>query len=94
MPRIKNKDLGKPSVSPWSPDNPPKPASGFVVPFEDQVITELEAAERCGISRDTLRRRIKAGNGPKRLRLSARRVGYRLRDLYSWLEAQTEGAAS
>ena len=61
---------------------------------DHQVVTELDAAKLCGISTYTLRRRVKAGDGPKRLRLSAHRVGYRLRDLHDWLEAQTEGAAS
>jgi predicted DNA-binding transcriptional regulator AlpA len=64
----------------------------MITEHDDQVVTELKAAELCGISRDTLRRRFKAGNGPKRLRLSAHRIGYRLRDLRSWLEAQTEEA--
>jgi predicted DNA-binding transcriptional regulator AlpA len=97
MPRIKNKKLGKPSVLPWSPDNPavepPRSAPGFVVPFDDQVITELEAARFCGFSRDTLRRRVRAGDGPKRLRLSAHRVAYRISDLKLWLTANTEAGS-
>jgi predicted DNA-binding transcriptional regulator AlpA len=66
----------------------------MITEHDDHVVTELDAAKFCGISRDTLRRRFNAGNGPKRLRLSAHRIGYRLSDLRSWLEAQAEEAVS
>ena len=59
-----------------------------------QVVTELDAAKFCGFSAYTLRRRVKAGNGPKRLRLSTHRIGYRIRDLRFWLEEQVEEAVS
>jgi prophage regulatory protein len=59
-----------------------------------RIITEKEAATLCGISPDTLRRRIKAGTGPKRIRLSPRRVGFRLRDIREWQEANTETTAA
>jgi predicted DNA-binding transcriptional regulator AlpA len=68
--------------------------SNFVVSPDDQVLTELQAAEFCGISKDTLRRRNNRGDGPKRLRLSARRVGYRLRDLRAWLDSNVEETRS
>ncbi len=66
----------------------------MIIHPDDQVVTERQAAEFCGISTYTLRRRLKAGDGPKRLRLSIHRVGYRLSDLRLWLEAQAEGAVS
>jgi predicted DNA-binding transcriptional regulator AlpA len=62
----------------------------FVVPFEDQVLSEPDAAKFCGCSKDTIRRRIKAGDGPPVIRLSSHRIGYRVRDLRAWLDANTE----
>jgi predicted DNA-binding transcriptional regulator AlpA len=47
----------------------------------DRLITEVEAASMYGVSRDTLRRRIDRGEGPPKIRMSPRRVGYRLRDV-------------
>jgi predicted DNA-binding transcriptional regulator AlpA len=52
----------------------------------DCVVTEARAAEILGFSVDTLRRIRARGEGPRRLQLSARRVGYRLRDLQAWLD--------
>jgi predicted DNA-binding transcriptional regulator AlpA len=59
---------------------------------DDRVISEHEAAKACGISVATLRRHVAAGVGPRRIRLSAKRVGYRLRHITDWLDARTEGA--
>jgi predicted DNA-binding transcriptional regulator AlpA len=47
----------------------------------DRLISETEAASMYGVSRDTLRRRIERGEGPPKIRMSPRRVGYRLRDV-------------
>ena len=47
----------------------------------DQIISENEAAKIRGISPDTLRRNSERGGKPERLRLSMRRVGYRLREV-------------
>ena len=47
----------------------------------DRLISETEAASMYGISRDTLRRRFERGEGPPKIRMSPRRVGYRLRDV-------------
>jgi predicted DNA-binding transcriptional regulator AlpA len=55
---------------------------------DDQIITELVAAALCGFSRDTLRRYVKAGDGPPRIRLSTHRIGYRLRDLRTWIDGR------
>jgi prophage regulatory protein len=52
---------------------------------ENRVVSETAAAEFLGLSVDTLRRVCMRGEGPPRLRLSPRRVGYRLRDLDAWL---------
>jgi predicted DNA-binding transcriptional regulator AlpA len=59
----------------------------FAIPADDHVITKREAAKISGISECTLDRRIKAGDGPRVVRLSARRVGIRVRDLKVWIEA-------
>ena len=34
-----------------------------------------------------------AGEGPRFIRLSARRIGYRLSDLRAWIESRAEGGA-
>jgi len=56
----------------------------------DPVLTEDEAALLLGFSKDTLRRENKAGRGVPRVRLSQRRIGYRLSAIYARLEANTE----
>jgi predicted DNA-binding transcriptional regulator AlpA len=62
-----------------------------VVEFDlDRVVSEARAAEILGYSKDTLRREFRAGRGPPRVRLSARRIGYRLSVLYAHVEARTE----
>jgi hypothetical protein len=50
-----------------------------------RIVSEQEAARLRGVSVDTLRRQAVRGEGPKRVRLSPRRIGYRLGDV---LEAQ------
>lgn len=55
----------------------------------DRLITEKTAAEILSISRDTLRRLGRRSEGPRRIRLSPRRVGYRIRDLESWLNGRS-----
>ena len=47
----------------------------------DRIIPENEAAKLRGVSPDTLRRNAERGGKPERLRLSPRRVGYRLREV-------------
>ncbi len=54
----------------------------------DRIISERVAAEILGISRDTLRRLGKRGEGPQRRKISSRRVGYR----FSEVEACLDGA--
>jgi len=59
-------------------------------PALDRVVSEAEAAAIIGFSKDTLRREFKAGRAPERIRLSGRRIGYRLSAIYAFLEAHTE----
>jgi predicted DNA-binding transcriptional regulator AlpA len=49
-----------------------------------------ETAEICGISLATLRRRIKAGRGPRVTAVSERRKGITDRDREIWLEGCAE----
>jgi predicted DNA-binding transcriptional regulator AlpA len=58
----------------------------------DRVVSESQTAEILGYSKDTLRREFRAGRAPARVRLSERRIGYRLSAIYAWLEAHTEKA--
>jgi predicted DNA-binding transcriptional regulator AlpA len=58
----------------------------------DRVVSEAEAAEIIGYSKHTLRREFRAGRAPARVRLSDRRIGYRLSAIYAFLEAHTENA--
>jgi predicted DNA-binding transcriptional regulator AlpA len=56
----------------------------------DRVVSENEAAAIIGYSKDTLRREFAAGRAPPRVRLSGRRIGYRLSEIFKFLEAHTE----
>jgi predicted DNA-binding transcriptional regulator AlpA len=58
-------------------------------PAANRVVSETVAAKLIGLSVDTLRRACMRGEGPPRLRLSPRRVGYRLRDLDAWLSERS-----
>ena len=59
-----------------------------VSPNSDHVVPERQAASILGVSADTLRRQVAKGEGPCRLRLSARRVGYRMSDIENWLKSR------
>jgi predicted DNA-binding transcriptional regulator AlpA len=59
-----------------------------IFPPDERVITEREAAAACGIHISTLRRAVAAGKGPAIVRLSERRIGYRIRDLRAWLDTK------
>jgi len=50
------------------------------------AISEREAARYLGLSEPTLRRHRRDGTGPRYVRLSANRLGYRPSDLDAWLE--------
>jgi hypothetical protein len=64
------------------------------LPNIDRVVSEKQAADILGYSPDTLRREFRAGRGPARVRLSGRRIGYRLSALYAHLEKNTEQPGS
>ena len=50
----------------------------------DQLLTEKATAEILGISRDTLRRLNRRGEGPIRRNISPRRVGYKLSEVEAY----------
>jgi predicted DNA-binding transcriptional regulator AlpA len=62
------------------PGNEPRPE-----PLQpgDRIVSEREAAQIRNVSPDTLRRLAARGEGPRRIKLSPRRVGYRLSEVLS-----------
>ena len=52
------------------------------------VVRFARAAEVTGMSRDTLRRMVKAGTGPRTLKLSERCLGIRVGDLLDWMQSR------
>jgi predicted DNA-binding transcriptional regulator AlpA len=77
-------------------DNKPvaaAPATGPPVDFarlpEFAVVGREQAAVLLGVSLETLKRMEARGQGPKRVKVSQKRVGYRLSDLRTWIEART-----
>jgi hypothetical protein len=52
------------------------------------VVSERKAALMIGMSATTLARHREAGTGPVYVQLAPRRIGYRVRDLESWLETR------
>lgn len=61
---------------------------------ELRVLSRAEAAELLGLSVPLLERHAAAGTGPAFVRLSARRLGYRVADLRAWLAERTENGAT
>jgi predicted DNA-binding transcriptional regulator AlpA len=60
-------------------------------PSPDRVVTRNEATGILSLSGPTLDRKRRDGSGPRFVRLSERRIGYRLSDLYAWLESRAGG---
>jgi predicted DNA-binding transcriptional regulator AlpA len=59
----------------------------------ERVLSAYQAAELFGISVATFRRQYWAGKTPSPIRLSERRLGWRVRDLLEHLEKRSEVAA-
>lgn len=53
-----------------------------------RLITREELAALLRVSIPTIDRMCRIGQGPARMRLSSRRVGYRVTDVNSWLAEQ------
>ena len=58
-------------------------------PALPDVLTEAEAARRARLSTRTLQRLAETGQGPPRIRLGIRRIGYWRTDLDAWLRSST-----
>jgi predicted DNA-binding transcriptional regulator AlpA len=61
-----------------------------IISPDDRIITQEQAAEICDLHQATLKRLRAAGIGPPVIKLSQKRIGYRVRDLRAWLDARTE----
>jgi predicted DNA-binding transcriptional regulator AlpA len=59
---------------------------------ELKVLTLRECAALNGISMMTLKRRIKAGDGPRILQISPKRIGVRVIDARRWQESRLRSA--
>jgi predicted DNA-binding transcriptional regulator AlpA len=57
---------------------------------DDVVLTNVETLRLLGISRPTLNRLDRAGEGPPKIQLSARRIGRRLGDVRAWLQSRQQ----
>jgi predicted DNA-binding transcriptional regulator AlpA len=55
----------------------------------DRVLSRQQISEMLGISLRTFARLEGAGDVPPRIRLSTRRVGYRLSEVMAWVDART-----
>jgi predicted DNA-binding transcriptional regulator AlpA len=53
-----------------------------------RILSEPAAAHMLGVSPDTLKRMSARGEGPPRIKLSPRRIGYRLADCLAFIEAR------
>jgi predicted DNA-binding transcriptional regulator AlpA len=58
---------------------------------ELRVLTAAEASDLLTVSVPVMERWRRAGTGPRFIRLSVRRVGYRLSDLRAWIAERAEG---
>jgi predicted DNA-binding transcriptional regulator AlpA len=54
----------------------------------DKILTAPEAAERLRISTRTLDRLCETGAGPRKIKISERRVGYLERETAAYVEAR------
>jgi predicted DNA-binding transcriptional regulator AlpA len=59
----------------------------------DRLITERDTAEILSISRDTLRRLGRRGEGPTRRKISPRRVGYKVSEVEAYCDGKPLQAA-
>lgn len=59
-----------------------------------QIVTAREAGAILGLSTSTLAKFRCTGRGPRYVSLSPTRIGYRLSDLHSWIEANLKRSTS
>jgi len=53
------------------------------------VLTKCQVCSMISVSADTLARLHQKGEGPERIQLSARRIGYTVGSIRSWLQKRT-----
>ncbi len=54
-----------------------------------RIINEKKVADMTGISLATLRRWASVGEGPARIKVGPRRVGYREAEVVEWINSRT-----
>jgi predicted DNA-binding transcriptional regulator AlpA len=70
---------------PAAPKTGPPPLDAARLP-DFAIVSREQASVILGVSIDTLKRLVAAGKGPPRIKVSEKRVGYRISDLKAWLE--------
>jgi predicted DNA-binding transcriptional regulator AlpA len=73
------------------PTSPVRLPIGVAAAPGDVFLMETDAARVLRLSCRTLQRHRTAGTGPKFIRLSVRRLAYRLSDLQSWVASRVVG---
>jgi predicted DNA-binding transcriptional regulator AlpA len=63
-----------------------KRSSLIELPKDHRVISEPDAAAYCGLSLVHFRRLRREERGPKHVRLTEKRIGYRLKDVLAWID--------
>ena len=64
----------------------------MTTPLDDlRVLTSAETARLLTVSAPVMERWRAAGTGPRFVRLSARRIGYRVEDLRTWMTGRAAG---
>lgn len=58
------------------------------------LLTPRQAAAYTGLATATLQRQRTEGTGPKFVKIGKRRVGYRLTDLLSWIDARVANSTA
>jgi predicted DNA-binding transcriptional regulator AlpA len=74
------------------PHVPPLPAA--LHDHDARVLTVAQWAELTGISTRTAKRLLARGDGPRRVKLSANRIGIPLGAHRAWLQARERGSAA
>jgi predicted DNA-binding transcriptional regulator AlpA len=64
------------------------PSKNSPWPADDTILSTLQASEMMGCHRATLEKLHRLGQGPPRIRITDRRIGYRLGDLRQWLQSR------
>jgi predicted DNA-binding transcriptional regulator AlpA len=62
--------------------------------YQDQLLTEVEAAQALGYSPRALQNWRLRGGGPRYVKVSARSIRYRRRDLIDWIDRRTREHSS